>query len=356
VKHVFVALIIVSLLAACAPPPTPIVATVVKETVVVTQPPPPTYTPYPTWTPQEPLPTYTPYPTWTPWPTFTLPPTEAAPTPPPTSTPTQPAATVEPTSTPPPAITDWRGEYYGNRDLAGLPVLVRNDVAVSFEWGGGAPAAGLPADDFSARWTRDVGFEAATFRFHVFVDGGVRLWIDDDLIVNDWYDSAFREATAEYATVKGQHNVQLEYYEGSGQAQIRLWWERVTSPSYPDWKAEYWPNSNLDGAPALVRNEQEISFYWGAYAPARGLPADNFAARWSRQAAFESGAYRFYAWSDDGVRLFVDGNLFLNEWHDSGGDTIYTIDMNLSGAHKLEVEYYEHTGQAQIKFWWREVF
>ncbi len=149
--------------------------------------------------------------------------------------------------------------------------------------------------------------------------------------------------------------MQVEYYESTGEAQILVWWEKIASPSYPGWKAEYWPNRDLDGTPALVRNEEEISFYWGTYAPAHGLPADNFSARWSHQETFEAGVYRFYTWSDDGVRFYVDGNLFLNEWHDSSGDTIYTIDMNLTGKHKLEVEYYEHMGQAQIRFWWRKI-
>ena len=72
-------------------------------------------------------------------------PTAAAPTPTPT-----PAPTALPT------ITQWRGEYFAGADLAGTPVLVRNDPAIGFDWGAAAPAAGLPADNFSARWTRNL--------------------------------------------------------------------------------------------------------------------------------------------------------------------------------------------------------
>ncbi|HEY4722555.1 MAG TPA: PA14 domain-containing protein, partial [Anaerolineae bacterium] len=61
---------------------------------------------------------------------------------------------------------DWKSEYYSNPSLTGLPTLVRNDVAVGFDWGTGAPASSLPADRFSARWTRSVQFDTAeTYNF-----------------------------------------------------------------------------------------------------------------------------------------------------------------------------------------------
>ena len=60
-------------------------------------------------------------------------------------------------------ITDWKGEYYNNRDLAGSPILVRNDKSVDFNWGTGAPASGLPADNFSVLWTRNVDLSAGLY-------------------------------------------------------------------------------------------------------------------------------------------------------------------------------------------------
>lgn len=233
--------------------------------------------------------------------------------------------------------------------------MVRNDVAIDFNWGNVAPAAGIPADAFSVRWTRSVEFEAATYRFHVWVDDGVRLWVDDQLLINAWYDSGPHEVTADYAMVRGVHGVEVEYYEYIGDAQVRLWWEKVVSLSFPGWKAEYWPNRDLRGAPALVRNEKRIDSYWGLYAPAHGLPADNFSARWSRQAAFEDGFYFFYALVDDGILVYVDDDLVLGRWHDSSGDQTYMVSLNLSGKHQLVVEYYEHTGEAQIRFWWKRM-
>jgi hypothetical protein len=281
-------------------------------------------------------------------PTETVPP----PTPTPTSTPVEPPT---PTNTPVPVITDWRGEYYANRDLVGEPALVRNDLVVDFNWGLAAPAADLPADGFSARWTREVGLEAGTYRFHVFVDDGVRLFVDGKLLINAWYPSGAHEITVDYATVRGAHSVAVEYYEHFGNAQVRLWWEGVASPSYPDWKAEYWSNRDLTDPPALVRNDPKIDFYWGRQAPAYGVPADNFSARWTRDVEFDAATYRFHLVADDGVRLFVDNQLLINAWYDSAAQEL-AVDQALGqGAHRLRVEYYEHTGNARVRLWWEKV-
>ncbi len=253
------------------------------------------------------------------------------------------------------AYPDWKGEYWPNRTLSGRPVLVRNDENISFNWGAGSPAANIPANGFSARWTRTYPFEGATYRFRVIVDDGVRLWVDDQLIIDSWHDGSAREITADHALVQGTHSLRVEYYENTGDARIQVWWEKVASPSFPNWKGEYWSNPNLSGSPALVRNDVALDFDWGTGAPAWGLPADNFSARWTRQVTFDPGRYRLFAQADDGVRVYVDDTKVLDEWHPSDASRVYTVDLLLTGARRLTVEYYEGTGKARIKFWWQRI-
>ena len=70
-----------------------------------------------------------------------------------------PAPKPTPTPVPTPIIVDWRGDYYPNKDLTGNPRLFRNDTALNFNWGTGPPAAGLPADRFSVRWSPHFGLQ-----------------------------------------------------------------------------------------------------------------------------------------------------------------------------------------------------
>jgi hypothetical protein len=255
-----------------------------------------------------------------------------------------------------PAYPDWKGEYWSNRGLSGSPVLVRNDVSVDFNWGWDSPTAAVPSDNFSVRWTRQARFDAATYRFHVIVDDGARLWVDDQLILDAWQDGAAREVATDYALARGTHSLRVEFYEHTREARIHVWWEKISRPAYPDWKGEYWSNRSLSGSRALVRNDEMIDFHWNTGAAATGLPANNFSARWSRQVSFGSGGiYRFYAWADDGIRVYVDGDLVLDEWHDSRGDDVYVVDLTLAGRHELTVEYYERGGDALVKFWWKRI-
>lgn len=260
--------------------------------------------------------------------------------------------TLTPTPTPV-TIRDWRGEYYGNQNLNGTPLLVRNDVAVNFDWGASGPAPGLPADGFSARWSRDASFAAGPYRFYVRVDDGVRLWLDGSLLIDRWYDSAPTLYTAEVYLPDGKHSLRMEYYEHTGDALAQLTWERIET--YPDWKGEYYTNPSLSGMPALVRNDIAINFDWGSASPASSLPSDNFSARWSRSLSFPAGTYRFYTRVDDGVRLWIDDALVIDEWHDSSPST-YSADVNLSdGVHRVKMEYYERLGGALAQLAWERV-
>ncbi len=267
-------------------------------------------------------------------------------TPQPTNTAT-PAST--PTPTPPPVvITDWRGEYYSNPNLSGDPTLVRNDIDVNFDWGTGLPAPGLPADNFSVRWTRSLAYQAQVYRVTVQADDGVRVWIDDNLLIDEWHVASGITYTHDLNVAAGSHAIKIEYYEASGQAAIHF--AIVPVVTYSDWKGEYFDNPFLSGTPVLVRNDPAVSFDWGITSPAQGLPPDKFSARWTRGVTFPAGVYRFTLQADDGVRFYVDGYLMIDEWRDSSSQT-YTRDVNLGGGlHNLTIEYYENTGNASISF------
>jgi len=261
----------------------------------------------------------------------------------------------------------WKGEYWSNLNLQGNPALVRNEtgpngtLGLDLNWGQGGPGGVIPADGFSARWTRTAAFDAGTYRFDVLVDDGVRLWVNDRLVMDAWSDHNAQQLMADWTLAQGTYTIKVEYYERIGNARLRVQWYRVQDPTYADWKGEYWPNRSLSGDMVLVRNDRGpngtpgIDFDWGSGAPFSGLPADNFSARWTRQAEFDATTYRFHVLADDGVRLWVDGQLLIDKWQDQH-PTEYTADRTLvRGRHALRVEYYEGTGGARIKVWWVKV-
>ena len=236
-------------------------------------------------------------------------------------------------------MTDWRGEYYANTSLVGAPALIRNDAAVDFNWGGGSPGPGMPADGFSARWTRTLDLAAATYRFYLTIDDGARLWINNQLALDEWRDGSTRTVSVDYPLTRGMHTFRVEYYDRTGIGQVQLRWERLGMVPITDWMGQYWPNSTLVGDALLVRNDWAVDFNWGVGAPALGLPADSFSARWTRRITFVSGQYRLFVQADDGVRLYVDERLVIDQWHDGNGATPYSVDIALGGRHNLRIEY-----------------
>jgi hypothetical protein len=104
-----------------------------------------------------------------------------------------------------------------------------------------------------------------------------------------------------------------------------------------------------------VRNDRNVDFDWGNGSPDSAVPSDSFSARWTRRLSFEAGRYRLNLRADDGVRLYVNGTRVINEWHDSNGSEVYSVEMNLSGQTDLQIDYYERSGKARVKFSYERV-
>ncbi len=255
----------------------------------------------------------------------------------------------------------WRGEYFTNPNLVGNPAIVRSDREIRFDWGLGAPAAGIPADFFSARWTRSVYFPAGQWRFSVTVDDGVRLWVDGQLIIDEWHISAPITYSASVLLGRGDHSLRVEYFENTERAQIRVWWDQqpvaptpTPTPFYRNpWRGEYFDNRNLSGNPRFVRDDAAVYFNWNDKGPGGGIPGYDFSVRWTTTAAFDRATYEFRVKADDGVRLWVDDNLLIDEWHDSALAT-YTAQRKMeAGNHNLRLEYYQAGGAARVEMTWQ---
>ncbi|HEX9115590.1 MAG TPA: PA14 domain-containing protein, partial [Anaerolineae bacterium] len=153
-----------------------------------------------------------------------------------------------------PTITGWQGLYWNNGTLSGAATLCRNDADLAFNWGLGSPDPRLPADHFSARWTRRVNLAAGRYRFHLAADDGVRLWIDGNLAIDDWKIQLYAENMVDRDLTAGLHDLKVEYFENVGQAAVSLTWEQLPS-ACPNHFAQYYNNTTLSGRPTFTQCE-----------------------------------------------------------------------------------------------------
>ena len=122
--------------------------------------------------------------------------------------------------------------------------------------------------------------------------------------------------------------------------------------AYPEWTAEYYNNRYLSGEPVRTDEEAALFYDWGLEKPRQGVNSDDFAVRWSGQRYFHSGCYRFGLFSDDGVRLWVDGELLMDHWNFGRAEYRSPATYLSTGYHDLVVEYFEASGEAEIRLWW----
>ncbi|MBX3118507.1 MAG: glycoside hydrolase family 3 C-terminal domain-containing protein [Fimbriimonadaceae bacterium] len=123
-------------------------------------------------------------------------------------------------------------EYFSNDKLEGEPTH-KTEEAVNFNWARNAPKPGVPADNFSVRWT---GYlypeETGEYEIGFTHDDGVRVWVDGKLIIDNWRDDAARRSSAKVKLADGSPvPIKIEYYDHGLEAVAILDW--VTPDSNP---------------------------------------------------------------------------------------------------------------------------
>lgn len=244
----------------------------------------------------------------------------------------------------------WDASYWNNTSLSGEPAVQTDETDLDWDWGTGSPHANINTDRFSGRWTRYIDVTAGAYRFTATSDDGIRVYVDNHLVIDQWNDHPARTFTGDVDLAEGHHLVKVEYYENLGYAVAQVSWTPVPV-AFNGWRGEYFDNRRLRGSPVLVRDDANIDFNWDYGSPASSIPSDNFSVRWTRTVNFEPGSYRFTATTDDGVRLWVNDHLLIDNWRDqplrSRSGKIY-----VAGDVPIEIEYYEHGGVAAARLTW----
>lgn len=132
-------------------------------------------------------------------------------------------------------------------------------------------------------------------------------------------------------------------------------YEMITKENFPDGlKAEYYPTKNLEGTPK-VRMDENINFEPANQAPDPFLPKSPLSIRWSGKLVPNvSGKYTLGFATDDGCRLYLNGEKLIDSWHNRGVQTdSVTIELNKGEKYDLVAEYFDDGGEATAKLYWR---
>jgi len=119
-----------------------------------------------------------------------------------------------------------KAEYFNNVYLEGEPVLTKIDDSINFSWTLYSPGRPVNHDFYSARWT---GFlkapEGGTFKIGLDGDDGFRLYINNQLVIDNWQKQTYSTKLANYHFEKGkEYKIRVEFFEPVGNGHIKLIW------------------------------------------------------------------------------------------------------------------------------------
>ncbi len=135
--------------------------------------------------------------------------------------------------------------------------------------------------------------------------------------------------------------------------------DRLHASSYEDGSGhgllgEYYNNRDFTSL-ALTRVDAQVNFTWaGAQTPAPAVQDETFAVRWTGRLAVDySEEYTFYLESDESTKLWVNGQLVIDDATDHTiREASGTIQLQANQKYDIKIEYSENTGDAQVKVSW----
>jgi len=119
-------------------------------------------------------------------------------------------------------------------------------------------------------------------------------------------------------------------------------------------QGEYFNNTTLTGTPVATRTDPNVDYTWTGTAPAAGLSTTNYSVRWTGTITPPvTGTYTFGLTSDDGSRLFINGQQVIDNWRDQATNT-ETAQVALTAGQpaQVEVDFYQAAGDSVVSLGW----
>ncbi|WP_346207848.1 PA14 domain-containing protein [Caldifermentibacillus hisashii] len=251
-------------------------------------------------------------------------------------------------------------EYYEASGQAALKfedkqisTLFTKTSTVHNNWGSNSPS-GLPTDNFAVIFDQSKPYDGKEYFAQTFADDRIRMKVNGDYKIDRWTDSSGEINRIILGTLSGSQNIQTEYYENTGQASV---YSDIVP--FGDWLVYYYNNTNLEGHPVNAEvissnTDGSLKDNNGTNSPIDKINKDNYSARYTTAKRINAGDYIIRTIRDDGIRVYIDGNLVLDRWK-SGNKTEDAVKLNVqdkdgSNIHWIEVEYYEGSGVSTVEF------
>jgi hypothetical protein len=281
------------------------------------------------------------------------------------------------------AGTGINAEYFDNADLTGTRVA-RIDSTIDWYFPNNSPDPALGADTFSARWTGKLQpAVSGPHTFHATYNDGVRLFLDDRVVMYRWGLHATTDESATVNLVAGRkYDLRMEFFDQTGAAWARLAWETPCQPRqvipvahfHPEappaptclataapgsgvgLSSEYFGDRQLSSSRVTGRDAR-VDFDWGSGAPVTmaGFPVDSFSVRWTgKLQAPITGPLTIHYHADDVGRLWLGGALLLDSWSEPSAaqEVAATVDVVAGQMLDIRIEHQERNGTASARLWW----
>jgi len=268
-----------------------------------------------------------------------------------------------------------KAEYFAGRNLD-RRLIERIDPNIECYWDGAAPAAGVPADEFSVRWTGWIKPpREGRYKLIVACDDGVRMWIDGEQVINR-YVAGNRVTDCSLELSDEPHAIRLEYFDGEGPGWISLLWQHVSSPHmavvpqevlFPD-EASARAKVNKGAIPktGLTAEHFDKSFrrkfgvttvpraeaLWGDGGPSWETPTDLCVRYSGFLLPPATGKYKITCYADDALRVWLDDKPILENKIDKRKIEVAHIDLTAGDPCPIKIEFTDQGGWGSYYLHW----
>jgi hypothetical protein len=213
----------------------------------------------------------------------------------------------------------WYAEYWPNQTLWWDPVATvqGGEDVLDEQWTSGSPTAGVPVDHFSSRFRRTVSLDAGQWQFDIASDDGVRFWVNDVLVLDEWQDQVAL-FTPTVSLESGDHELKIEHYENLEWAKVGANWEQVSgNPAPGGWLTAPIDGSVIGACPLSIEAQVDpglgpvdrVEFYANYHGTWHHLDDDHdapFTELWDCESIVDRRAdLLVHVWDDSG-REYVD--------------------------------------------------